>query len=129
MSKSFALRETVILILFFLSGSAAAHHSYAMYDRSKQITIVGVIEQFQMVNPHSWLDIIAQDSNGNPDKWSFEGGSYSQLIRRGVRASTLKVGDHVTVKAYPLRDGRHGGHVLTVTTADGTVFEMFPAGV
>lgn len=106
-----------------------AHHSYAMFDRTRQVTVSGTVIEFQTVNPHSWLDLTALDASGTAQKWSFECGSYSQVIRRGVRKSTFKVGDKVTVSFFPLRDGRNGGHALTVTAADGKVYEMVPGGL
>lgn len=119
---------TLSLGLALLPCIVSAHHSYAMFDREREITVKGTVKQFQLVNPHCWLDLTETDPHGVSKTWSFEGGSYTQLIRKGIRPSTIKVGDTVTVKAFPLRDGRNGGHIVTLTTRDGTAYEMVPAG-
>jgi hypothetical protein len=55
-----------------------AHHSPAMlYDLSREITVVGVVTEYQLGNPHMriYLDV---DNNGTTEKWLAEGGSRTQ---------------------------------------------------
>ena len=58
-----------------------AHHSPAMlYDLSREITVEGVVTEYQLGNPHMriYLDV---DNNGTIEKWLAEGGSRTQLLR------------------------------------------------
>jgi hypothetical protein len=111
----------VSLPLVFLSESAVAHHSGAMFDADKQVTIEGVVKQMQLTNPHSWLQVVATDASGNSVEWSFEMAAPTVLIRGGFTKNSLKPGDKVTVVGNPLRDGRPGAGLVSVKTASGEV--------
>ena len=113
----------VLLAGLVLGASAGAHHSHAMFDGSKRITVTGTVEKFEFTNPHSWLKVV-NDADGM--LWSFESNSPSQLLRKGVKASSLPAGMKVTVSAMPLRDGRAGGAIVSVTKPDGTVLAIEP---
>jgi len=108
-------------IAAWLSGSALAHHSFAMFDRDKKVTLVGTVREFQWTNPHSWIEIDVPDSAGNPQKWSVEMNSPNNLGRQGWRSSTLKAGDKVTVIISPLRNGDKGGLFVSATLPSGKV--------
>lgn len=108
-----------VAVLALSSGPALAHHSGAMFDRTKTITIVGEIKKFDYVNPHAWLDIVGQDAAGKPAEWSVEMSSPIGLKKVGLTPTNLKAGDKVTVHAHPLRDGRPGGSFIDVQLPDG----------
>jgi len=99
---------------------ALAHHSFAMFDADKTVTVKGVVKEFEWVNPHSWLRVTLQDqATGRPVQWAFEMGPPPQQIRRGWKPDSLKPGDPVTLTMHPLRDGSRGGQLLTSTLPDG----------
>lgn len=102
--------------------SAFAHHSPAMFDRSKQITLVGDVKEFQWTSPHCWIQLLVPDPahpGAAPAEWGIEMDNPLGLSRHGWKPGSLKAGDHVTIVAHPLRDGSHGGEVVSVQTADG----------
>jgi len=101
------------------AAPAWAHHSAAMFDSTKQVTLEGTVKDFQFTNPHSWIQLNVADASGKVTEWSLETGGTSSLYKRGVRASSLKPGDKITVVANPLKNGNPGGNVRTVTGADG----------
>ena len=98
---------------------AQAHHSFAMFDLQKQVTVSGTVRQFQWTNPHAYIQLVAKDASGNDVEWSLEMGAPMYLYARGWRPGTLKAGQRITVTLNPLRNGRPGGVVRDVTTADG----------
>ena len=103
-----------------LAGTAAlAHHSFAMFDRERTVTLVGTVRNWQWTNPHTWLWLTIPGSNGASTIWGLEGTAPGELTRKGWARESLKVGDKVTVVINPLRDGRNGGSFHTVTFADG----------
>jgi hypothetical protein len=53
-------------------------------------------------------------------EWSIETSSPSSLVRQGWKPKTLKPGDRITITMHPLRDGRAGGSLISVTLPDGT---------
>lgn len=99
-----------------------AHHSFAMFDKTREVTLSGVVKAFQWTNPHSWIQLVVTDPGGAVTEWSLEGGSPNILGRDGWKRTSLQPGDHVTVLIYPLVNGGAGGSFLEVRKADGTVF-------
>ncbi len=112
------------LTLAFAPAVSFAHHSFAMYDQAKVLTITGTVKEFQWSNPHSLIWLIAGGLDGKPeDLWSVElPTSPGNLTRMGWSKRSLKPGDQVAIELNPLRDGRHGGSLKKVTiSATGEV--------
>jgi hypothetical protein len=82
-----------------ISGMAPqAHHSISsVYDSSRQVTIEGIVAQFQLVNPHPFLFIDVTDDTGKPQPWRLEMDNRSELAAIGVTANTFRPGDRVVV--------------------------------
>ena len=114
-TKTTALIASVLLAC--APGAALAHHSFAMFDQTRQVTVVGAVKEFQWTNPHAYIEVM--DSGGQT--WSVELNSPNNLIRQGWKRTSLKVGDKVTLVLNPLRDGKPGGLFNAVTLPDGTV--------
>lgn len=103
-----------------LSGAPAqAHHSMAMFDQSKTVTLSGTVRVFQWTNPHCYIQLMVKDASGKDVEWSLEMGAPMYLYAKGWRPATLKQGTPITVTVNPLRNGDPGGVVLTAETADG----------
>jgi hypothetical protein len=105
-----------------LAGSAMAHHSGAMFDSAKTVTLEGTVKEFQYTNPHSWLQVMVPGPDGKAVEWGFEAEGPSTLLRAGIKAKTFMPGDKVTIVAHPMKDGRPAGGLISATKADGTVF-------
>jgi len=116
-------RVTLLLAvgLLGLSAPAWAHHSGAMFDGKKTVSVTGTVKSFEWTNPHSWLEVMAEEKSGKQVQWSIELNGPEALFRQGFRPDSPKVGDHVTVVLHPLRDGRHGGSVISVLLPNGTL--------
>lgn len=97
-----------------------AHHSFAMFDASKTMTLEGTVKEFQWTNPHSWIFLMVPDAAGQPTQWAIELGSPAGLVRQGWVPKTLTFGMKVKVVIRPLKDGKPGGQFLGVTLPDGT---------
>ncbi len=115
----FQLACAAALALTVASSAAQAHHSFAMFDMTKQVTVNGTVKQFQWTNPHAYIQLVAKDSSGKDVEWSMEMGAPMYLYARGWRPSSLKAGMRVSVILNPLRNGKPGGVVREVSTADG----------
>ncbi len=96
-----------------------AHHSAAMFDQTRQITLSGTVRDFQWTSPHCYIQLLGSADQSAAQEWSLEMAAPMYLYRLGWRPSTVKVGDKITVSLHPLRDGRPGGLLFKVTTADG----------
>jgi hypothetical protein len=105
-----------------LAAPAAAHHSFAMYDRSKTETLTGKITRFIPGANHAQIlfELVGpdgarvMDEDGAPVIWGFETGPAARIARAGVTVGGFPVGTIITVNVNPLRDGRTFG-VLTGT--------------
>ena len=69
-----------------------AHHSGAMFEKEKTVTVEGVVKEFQYTNPHSWLLVDVKNKNGTVTTWGFEGEGPSTLQRSGICPSDFKAG-------------------------------------
>ena len=104
-----------------MAGPALAHHSFAMFDRDKQLVLNGVVRQLKWTNPHAWLELDVLNGKGDKDRWILELNSPSNLQRQGWKSDVLKPGDKVTVMLNPLRGGERGGLFLQAKFDDGRV--------
>ena len=105
------------------ASAASAHHSHSMFDTSREVTITVTVTSFVYRNPHVFLHVDVKGDTGAVQNWSVEMSNISNMESRGIYASTFKVGDVVTVKVNPLKDGRTGGNYTSVTTADGKTLD------
>ncbi len=101
------------------ASPALAHHSFAMFDHTKQVNLVGTVKDFQFSNPHSWIQLLVMTPSGSSDEWTIEALSPNVLSRDGWKKNSLTAGQKVTVSINPLRDGTHGGNLISVTLPDG----------
>lgn len=106
-----------------VATSAAAHHSFAMFDMKKDVTMTGTVTDFAWTNPHSWMHLDVVDPKGGTVNWAIEMTSPNNLVLTGWRRSSLKPGDKVTVTYHPLLNGKPGGSLIKVVLADGRVLE------
>jgi Family of unknown function (DUF6152) len=104
-----------------LAVTAYAHHSFAMFDQTQQITLKGTVREFQWTNPHAWIHLDVPDASGVKDTWQVELNSPNNLKRQGWKSSSIKPGDQVTLVLNPLKDGSKGGLFVSITLPDGTV--------
>ena len=115
------------IVLLMPLHAATAHHSAAMFDHAKTITLHGTVKNFQFTNPHSWLMVTVTGADGSPVEWGFEAEGPSTLLHAGILPKSFRPGDKVTVTANPMRDGRPAGALLSVIMADGSVFSTRPS--
>lgn len=115
------LHRIVPLVAWLLlaAGPLAAHHSFAVFDRDKQITLEAVVREFQWTNPHIFIQVRVKNDQGVEEEWSIEGGSPNSLFRRGWTRESFKAGDRITLVVNPLRDGSRGAFFLQARWPDG----------
>jgi hypothetical protein len=96
----------------------AAHHSFAMYDQTKVVTLTGVMKQFVPQANHAELHFIllapdhkslAKDKDGKYVEWGVEMAGTAAVAQQGITATTFAPGTVFSVKMNPLRDGSNFG--------------------
>jgi hypothetical protein len=121
MSKLWGVIAGVVAIA--LAGPAGAHHTFAMFDLGKVVTLTGTLKDFQWTNPHVWIELVVPNADGTTTSWAIEGGSPNALVRKGWKYGVLKPGQKVTVTIHPLKSGVNGGSLLTMTPEGGKTME------
>jgi hypothetical protein len=99
--------------------TASAHHSPVMFDQTQPRTLTGTVREFQWTNPHSYIQLLVKNEQGQEEEWSLEMGASVYLYNLGWRPASVKAGDTLTVTIAPLRKGGNGGLLLKAVTADG----------
>jgi hypothetical protein len=116
-----------ILGALVLSGVAvSAHHSGTMFDETKDVTVQGVVKEFQYTNPHSWLLVEVTGADGKVTTWGFEAEGPTTLMQMKVRRSDFAPGTKVTMTGHPMKDGRPAASWTKAVRADGV--EFYPRG-
>jgi Family of unknown function (DUF6152) len=100
-----------------------AHHSGAMFEKEKTITVEGVVKQFQYTNPHSWLLVDVKNKDGSVTTWGFEAEGPSTLQRAGIRPSDFAAGTKLKITGHPMKDGSPAAAWVEATRADGKRFD------
>jgi len=126
-------RSTLVLgtALALSTAAAYSHHSFAMFDNTKESTIEGEVKDFQWTNPHIWIQVNVKGSDGKVQEYSIEGGSPNGLKRQGWTKKSINAGDKISLKMHPLKDGSPGGSFMSAMvngkTLGRNVAEEYPA--
>ncbi len=121
-------RLAVALGLAATALTAAAHHSFAIFDHTQTVTLQGKVLSFQWTNPHGYIELDVTDGPKNVDHYTLELTSINMLQRAGWKSSDVSAGDEVTAVIAPLLNGDHGGLLLELKVPDGrTLVPPVPA--
>jgi len=104
------------------AAPALAHHSFAMFDPDKTVTLKGTVKEFEWGNPHVWLRVMVMDPTGKPQQYAFEMGSVRRSTYDGWKKDSVKPGDTISVTMHPLKDGSRGGMYLAAELPGGKKF-------
>ena len=105
-----------------LGSTGSAHHSAFMFDFEAEVTVEGVVKEFQYTNPHSWLLVDVTNDDGTVTTGGFEAEGPSTLMRAGIRRSDLSPGTKLTITGNPMKDGRPAAAWIIATRDDGREF-------
>lgn len=122
-----------IAVLAFVVGGisqSTAHHSAAMFDFSKKLTMKGKVVEMRWVNPHVTITMIgAPSADEAPSEWLMETTSPGNLTRvGGWRRDIIKPGDEIEVTFHPEREaGKKDGLLREMKLL--STGEVFPANI
>ena len=106
----------MLAVLFEIPVST--HHSFAMYDQNKTVTLTGVVKQFVAQANHAELHLVliapdrkgfAKTADGKYVEWGVEMAGAAAVAQQGITAATFGAGTVFSVKLNPLRDGSNFG--------------------
>jgi len=124
------LAVPVVYVGILMSAAPVwAHHAFASeFDEKKPIKLHGVVTQWELVNPHSWIHLDVKNPDGTITPWMIEGGSPNALFRLGFTKNSLPAGTELTIEGYQAKDGANRGVGAKLTYADGKSLFLKAAG-
>jgi hypothetical protein len=105
----------------FAATPAAAHHSFALFDVTKTVSLEGTVKKFDWTNPHSWITLEVVGAQNSADEWLIELPPAGVLAREGWNKNFVKIGERLVVHINPLKNGGRGGSL------EGFSFDERPA--
>ena len=108
-----------IVSLCAAAPPALAHHTLAPYDREVSRTIEGVVKAYDFANPHVKLSLRVANPDGSSTDWLFESSSVARMMARGFNRVSARLGDTITVRFNPRRNGAAGGYLTGFTDSRG----------
>ena len=117
-ARAWAIAGCSLLAAVLVVIPLSAHHSFAMYDQTKVVTLTGVMKQFVPQANHAELHFIllADDHKSlqkSPDgkyvEWGVEMAGTAAIAQQGITGTTFPPGTVFSVKLNPLRDGSNFG--------------------
>lgn len=111
-----SLYGTVAVLLF--AGATFAHHGAAAFDATP-ITLKGIVEEFDFINPHCELFFSVTDESGKATKWNAEFTNPASLRRRGITRETFKPGDQIMLTGDRAKSGANVLRALKLQMPDG----------
>lgn len=115
------LRNTSPVWLLLAASTAYAHHSFAMFEMSKNVTYKGTVIEYRLENPHSHIIVKVPESAGQETAgtWDIEGGAVNIMAKQGWTKTTFKPGDPITVVGHPMKDGSKAASLFYAIMPDG----------
>jgi hypothetical protein len=113
-------RSAFVLVagMAITAGPALGHHALAAkYDLQRSVTVTGTVTKFEWTNPHVRLHLNGAERDGPRDvmPWEFELASPNLMGLNNFKIDSFRPGDHVTVTAYPARDGSNFGFAWKIS--------------
>jgi hypothetical protein len=108
-----------ILLLLLITALAVAHHGYAAFDTSAEVTLKGVVTDFHFVNPHCVIEFDAKDDKGQIQNWKAELTSANHLAPKGWTESSVQPGDEIAITGYRAKNGSPSIWVTKLRMANG----------
>jgi len=120
-----AIRNYVIGLAFAaVASGAAAHHSAAQFDTSRNVTVEGVITKFDWRNPHVYMALSVTAADGSTHEQPIEAGASSVLLPLGLTPTSIAIGERVTIRGNPSRVGADMVLGRELVKADGAVLPL-----
>jgi hypothetical protein len=120
--KEFDMRKALSLLsvigLVIAAGPVAAHHSFALFDMNKTVSLEGTVKAFEWSNPHTWITLAVANEQNTTEDWLVELPSAGTLARDGWNKNYIKAGEKLILRVNPLKDGRKGGSLQSFTPSN-----------
>ena len=112
--------KKALALLAFVAAPVLAHHSAVQFDFGNTVLITGLVKEARFANPHMHLVLEVTDAERGTRDIQYEGHSRNNMVRQGLVPGLFKVGDTITIRIAPMRNGDDGGYITAVKGPDGT---------
>lgn len=119
---------TVAVGLLIVSVPLFAHHSTAVFDLGKRITMTGTVTEWFWANPHCLLRFDVKDPSGQVVHWVVETQAPPNMIPFGWSKQSFKPGDEVTLTLNPVKNGQPLGRLLQAVLPNGKTLAIGGGG-
>ena len=122
MSQRFDARRAAIVIgaavvAGLFATPAMSHHSFAMYDQTKTVTLTGILTRFVAQANHAEIHFVPlspdgkplRGADGKPVTWGVEMAGAAAVAAQGITVGAFPAGTIFSVRLNPLRDGSNFG--------------------
>ncbi len=124
-----------VLCVVVNATPAFPHHSFAMYDETKVVTLTGVAHQFVAQANHAEIHFyligpdgkLAKAADGKYIDWGVEMAGAAAMAEQGITAASFPAGTIFSVKLNPLRDGTNFGSRVASSAVVKCPWKMPPA--
>ncbi len=116
--KAITTAAGLAALAVFGATPAFTHHSFAMYDQNKVVTMTGVVKQYVPQANHAEFHVyvltddrkgLQKGKDGKYVEYGVEMAGTAQLERQGITAQTYPAGTVISFHVNPLRDGTNFG--------------------
>ena len=114
-----SLGASVLAVIALVSVPLFGHHGNAGVEMTKSVELKGVVTDWRWQNPHSILKFDVMADDGSIVHWSAETNNPADMVEKGWTAKSIKVGDEITVKLHPVKNGLPVGILMQVTLPNG----------
>jgi Family of unknown function (DUF6152) len=115
-------RALVVALLVLSPLALEAHHAASMFEPQKEVTVTGVVKEFQYTNPHSWLLVDVTSKDGSVTTWGFEAEGPGVLMRNGIHKADFATGTKLTITGHPMKNGQPAAAWIKAVRGDGVEF-------
>lgn len=96
----------VLLLVAVCVWPTAGHHSAAMFDQAREVTLQGIVQRVDWANPHVYILVKGTAAGGDEVVWAVEAGPPNVMSRNGWSSGSVMPGESVVVTAYPAKNPR-----------------------
>jgi hypothetical protein len=113
------MRNFLLTLLLLVPGTAGAHHGYANFETSAEVTLKGTVTDFHFTNPHCVIEIDVKNEKGEVENWKAELTSANHLAPKGWTESSVQAGDELAITGYRAKNGALSLWVNKIRLANG----------
>lgn len=120
-----SFNSLICMVITLFTSSASGHHGIVNFDLNKDVAFEGVISEIAFINPHTWIYVDVEDSDGTVNQWKCEMRGATVLRRSGWTKDMFEPGTPVAITGAPDRFVEHTCYLGSITFDDGLSMDRY----